>query len=337
MARLGCGPDGGRAKISPTFTSVKTSTAFTAAQVNTGLPLEFSRKQGHHRVYIKYFTNSDPGPGTPFIWSFALSGGTNRVVSSLNDNRAIDFRIASNDPPRGCSIVRIPAVGNTTRINQFRVIETVTGNALTFVFAYCPYFGITSTITYTSGPVLSGNGIIVETVAYRLVSEFRATGMDIAFGAPSYSIDQYATNFTSVLGVNPLDAGTPLPFSWVTGQSDVVVQNTTNPGQGFFFSFTVSYGIQGQAAGYPYGGPTTNAELEDNPENATLTSSLVLSPGCITTPIKFTFTTLAPDSRVYAFIFYPDGGAPTIQLVSGAPLGANNIQVSVYKPCFETV
>lgn len=336
MATYGSGPEGGRALIAPSYTK-----SISRVQISTliNTPQPFPRVCGPHRIVMT---------SGSITWSFAITGGTNRISSSVlpmfpknkDDlyDQSINYRINGSDlRPFGCTITTVtPIPQNTTLINVFRV--NVTGSNLSFLLGYCPFMGIDSTITYTGIPL--AGFIDMKIISYRVsAGNQRAFGYITSFGAPKYTVRNFSTTFAPVGGVNPLDSSTPLNFERVSGQQTILVKNTTTNS---YFAFDVDYGIISQGNGYiGYISPTANARLASiDIENATLLS--ISSPtafGSIQKVIQYLF--LADDGRTYRFTFDPDGARqtpPTIELVSPGPaLGANTLVVNVFVRYFQTI
>lgn len=329
---------GGYALISPSYNK---NVLLKVISLGLTTPQKFPRVCGPHRIFMTW--NS-------FTWSFAITGGTNRITSDVlpmfprpsNDlyNVPNNFQINDQDvPPCGCTIYTVlPYPQNTTLINVFRVTENLTGNNFSFVVAYCPFTGIDSTITYDGAPQIP-NTVDMKIVSYRVASNnHRAIGYHISFGAPNYIVRSFQTKFIPNAGVNPLDANTPLDFERISGQQTVVFKNTTT---GFYFSFDVDYGIIGQAHGYlGLVSPTANATLASmDITNATLVS--ITHQGDVNAVIQvMQFTFDANDGRRYVFTFDPVGYnqiPPTIQLVSPGALGAEDATVTVYTRYFHSI
>jgi hypothetical protein len=338
MASYGFGTQGGFSSISPSYHK---DVVRQVISLGITTPQKFHRVCGPHRIFMTWGI---------FTWSFALVGGTNRVSPDVlpmfprspNDvyNATINFKINDQDaPPYGCTIFTVlPIPQNTTLINVFRVTENLTGNNFSFLVAYCPFTGIDSTITY-SGVPQTPNTIDMKIVSYRVASDnHRAIGYTISFGAPDLVVRNFPTKFTSVAGVNPLDANIPLNFARISGQQTIVFQNINT---GFYFSFDVDYGIIGQAHGYlGWVNPTANATLASmDITNATLVSiTHAGDPNAVIQIMQFTFD--ANDGRRYVFTFNPVGYTqtpPTIELVSPGMLGAEDAMVNVFTRYFYSI
>lgn len=208
--------------------------------------------------------------------------------------------------------------------------------------------------TVSGGPQLAGGSAAGETITttqqgtppdtilsiyyYRGVPYMREAGIPVAFTAPQYWERNYITNFTSVAGVNPLDALAPLPFSRFPGQQDIVLTLSS----GFYFQFSIDYGILGQAGGYVgLIAPNANAILCGlPPQNCIVTP---VSPGFTQTQQALTFLvedTNAPNVRTYAFTFYPNPNIPskpTVTLVGGPDLAALDAELKVVTRHFKTI
>jgi hypothetical protein len=157
-----------------------------------------------------------------------------------------------------------------------------------------------------------------------------------SFGAPTITTKGTTTQFLSNAGVNPLDAGTALPFSRISGQQTIVVlDTTTNLG----FEFDVDYGIIGEAGGYiGYIDPSADAKLAAYPRQCTVTNIPIAGfAGAIMTPVAYSVASLTGDGRTYIFTFYPKNTVPTIQLSAGPALAGNNLEVRVYNRYFKYI
>ena len=335
MARLSSGPEGGYAVSSPLLDPITYTYTFSDTSLNTNTPQQIKRVTGHHRNILTYSV-----AGVPYTWSFALTGGTNAIVSTYNPhgNLSNNFITAPADPPRGCNVtVVLPPPLNTTLKNVFQVTETVTGLGLIFVFAYCPDMGIPSTILYPSGQSALTSSVALNVVFYRNPNLFVGSGYSISMQGPDYYVQPYTTLFPSSGVTNPLDAHTPLPFSSVRGQQTIIVTNTTT---NFYFAFVLyAGGISAQGAGYIgyIYNPIKNSELSGYIENSTVNSIIQLgNPACRINPVQYTITTVAPDSKTYIFVFYPSQQAPTITLQTGT-LGADSLNVTVAKHIYSMV
>jgi len=340
MATVGSGyVQGGKALIAPSAVKY-----VDRKQISLGVttPQKFSRVVGPQRIIMTWGTYS---------WAFSLTGGSNTTQSQTlpmfprprDDvyNATIDFRINGADLfPFNCTIITIlPIPQNTTLINVFQVTETVTGNNFTFLLAYCPTAGIDSTITYLGAPQVP-NFVDMKIVYYRAkLSDSRAFTYPLSYGPPSYYVSNSPTTFAPVVGVNPLDAFTPLQFQRMSGEQTILVSNTTT---GFYFAFDVDYGIIGQARGYlGWVNPTANASLAAiDVVNATILD--ISSPGDPNAVIQvIQFVVAADDGRTYVFTFDPSGSTqvpPTIMLDSPGPvIGAETIVVNVFVRHFQIV
>ena len=293
---------------------------------------------GHHRIIVKY---------NGVAWSFALAGGSNRILStyapiaangSTKLNEDLRYTVMANDlPPLGCTVEVIPTdpMTTSTRIDQFRVTDTVTGNSRVLIFSLAPFVGIPSTVESPTGELAYGTDVEIDLVYYRLPDVFRCLGYGISFGAPEYSILDYSTAFTSDGMTNPLDDNLTHEFTRVSGQQTIAVKNDDS---GFYFSIDVDYGIMGQGLGYPgYIGPQRNATDVGDPVNCVIDSIEGLWGKSLDQAVKYSITTSAPDSKSYAFIFYPVATNPTIQLLAPGSLADESVTLHVYSRVFATI
>ena len=334
----GFGTQGGQALNAPSYRKYQYKTIFTSATLNTNTPQTYPRVTGQQRIFMKYLT---------YTWSFAIDGGSNTVApevmpmfpnTSLTYNPSIDY-LVDRDPPRGATVQVLPIPTGTTRINVFRVTETVTGSNFTFDLAYSPFASkVDPTVTLLAPQILAGD-LEIDVVFFRSTPDLRSSGRLIAFGAPSYRVHDFLTPFLSTGVTNPLDTFTPLPFHRSNGQQEIVVSNTTT---GAYFSFEIDYGIIGQAGGYlGLTSPTANALPTSPPENATIMSVPISETNDAALAHVSRYRVTANDGRVYMFTFDPDGYRqipPTIQLVNpGPPFGAENIELHIYYKYFYTI
>ena len=255
------------------------------------------------------------------------------------------------------------APGNTltvlsvTQGTIIRVGQVISGPGITpgTTIVSGPIGGGPGVYTVGGAPQLAGGSIAGETIVtsqsgvppdttisiyyYRGVPYMREAGIPVAFTNPDYWERTYVTNFTSVANVNPLDALTPLPFSRYPGQQDIVLTLS----DGFYFQFSIDYGILGQAGGYiGLVAPNANAILcNPPPQNCIVTS---VTPGTtMTQQSSLTFLvedTNAPNNRTYAFTFYPNPNIPnkpTITLVGGPDLAALDAELKVVVRHFKTI
>ena len=169
---------------------------------------------------------------------------------------------------------------------------------------------------------------------YRTPPNLRTGGIPRSFGAPSYIEVGYPTVFSGT--PNPLDAGNPLPFYRYNGIQDIVVTNITT---GFYFSFSIDYGVLGQAGSYiGLVAPNANPRLRENPpQNCSVTS---LTGGTsILSPSSYLISSPG-DGRSYEFLFNPypyNQEPPLIRLVAGPVFNNEVVQVSVVIRKFSTI
>jgi len=346
MATYGSGfAQGGNALIAPSYRKYIYRKTIS---LDTNEPQTFPRVVGPQRIVMSW---AQP-PGPPKTWSFAITGGSNSVESSVLPmfprpsgdvyNQVINYRVNGQDIPSfGCIVLGLPippASESTSRINRFQVVETVIVLGLAFLFAWCPFSEVDPTVTYLGDP-LDPNVVEMKIISYRATAaNNRVNTLPVSRGAPFYFVRKFPTIFNSVAGVNPLDALTALPFQRVSGQQTIVVSLSS----GFYFLFDVDYGIISQGGGYlgyTYN-PTPNAVLATKDvENATILS--IDSPNNINAQQRdIYFTVAATDGRTYIFIFDPSGNnqvPPTIQLSAGPPLAAEDLVVNVLVRYFEVI
>ena len=149
----------------------------------------------------------------------------------------------------------------------------------------------------------------------------------LSFGPPHYNRHVGPTYFTSVGGINPLDANTPLPFIRILGQQFIIATNMTT---GFSWAIEVAGGYNSITGGYLTAyDSSANYVVTGEPLNCTIvpdytppTNPLMLN--------NYTVTTNAPDSKTYYIQFSPLATvAPLITLESPGALGADNLVVKV--------
>lgn len=338
---FGSGPQGGRQIYSPNYSTFKKSTLFTVDQLTDTANLEFSRVVGPQRIVFKYLT---PALQFPQTWSFSLTGGNGSTTSPnvLYTGAQIENYVVGEPEPTGCTVETLPIPvykqGVTSRINQFTVIESVTGDNFNFTLKFCPFLSINPTLLLTNPSGTPGSTLQVDVTYNRASSDQR--GQLFSKSYSQYATKNFITLFTPVVGVNPLDDNLPHPFYRFNGQQTMIVRIGTT----FYFSIEFDFGVlrQGSAlmgAGYlGYTDPTWNFKFI-NSENCTVLETGTVQQSMVKT-ITFTATTPAPDSRVYEFVF--DGNVqlqrqPTIRLASGAAIGNEVVSVIISGLYFMTI
>lgn len=309
------------------------TTTFSTASLNTHLPLEFNRVCGPQTIVMTYNNGAPIQPS----WQFTIKGGMNYtssdvlpMFSNTNTNYGVVDYVPDDSPTRGCTISVLPKPSNTTRINVFEVVESVTGLNLRFTISACPFAPVPPVLVFPA-PQVALFGVTLTNTFYRLSPGFTTGGIPSSYSSPGYEIESFETLFPSSAGVNPLDGMSALPFRRYNGQQTIVVTNTTT---GFFFSFDIDYGIINQGNGYfGFTNPTTNAvEVQGTqPKNCTITNTGLFYPSMIK-PLEYTVVAL--DGRTYIFTFDPNSytqAKPTIRLSAGPLFGVENVTVeSVY-------
>jgi hypothetical protein len=342
MATYGGGfVQGGNSLLNPKYTTYTDVINFTSGNLNTNLGLTFRRVCGPQMIIMKYRNGAPIEP----TWAFSIRGGSNAASSEVlpmfpntikNYSNVINY-VPDETPSRGCVLSVLPQPTNTTRIDVFRVIESVTGANFQFIFAWSPFGGTVPPIITLPAPQIALFNIEMTLIYYRTPPDITTSGIASSFGAPEYFTESFQTPFLSVAGVNPLDAGTPLPFRRYNGQQRIVFLNTTTS---FYFAFEIAYGIIEQGNGYfGYTSPTTNAVLVENsiPENCTITNTGIRSPSLVSV---LQYTVVALDGRTYLFTFDPNPYTqtqPTIRLIAGLPFGVENVTIQNFHLYFGSV
>jgi hypothetical protein len=347
MASYGNGPQGGKSLYSPSYNVQKYTKIYTDSDLNNQVQLK--RVIGPQRIIFKYTAPAigDVPQTNSYTWSFAIEGGNNRPTPQLTQlsfdyNVANNFAVKDDDvPPVGCSVQTVENTTNTNRINIFDVSETVTSNSLVLRMALCPFTNIPTTIDLISGTMDANSTLEISIVYFRSIPGERNGGWSIGYMSPSYTTIARSTSILSTNGTNPLDDGSLAAFTRFNGQQTIHVTNTTS---GYSFLFDVSYGIiDGGYLGYI--DPTANAILASGnrpPEGCTVSSVAVSGGNTNSIPkmIRLIATTYAADqNRDYIFDIYPSGYKnipPTISL-SGAPLGGESLEVTVYQRYFNNI
>ena len=350
MSRFAVGPQGGQALQSPSYTTYKYTGTYTKTQLTTNLAL-LKRVMGQQRIVCTLAI-----AGTPYTFSFALTGGTNRPTTnalpmfpnlastySTLINYALD---GQNTPPAGCTVemLPIPSGGTASRINIFDVTETLSGSNYVFRFSLCPFLNIDSTIEST-GPVLpDGTTLTVYSEFFRVTPDLRTEGKLISGMTPNYTTRLFNTLVPTNGAASPLDTpGTKVDFRRYPGQQTIVFTNLTTS---YYFSIDLDYGIIGQANGYIgfTTSPTANCRTISTPVGCTVNSVAVsnANSNANSRVIRLEVTSPVSDGggRVYTLEFSPyayQKAAPTISLGSGAVLGNVDVNVGVYARYFSYV
>jgi hypothetical protein len=342
MAYFSAGPQGGQSILAPSYNKYTYKTTVTTAQLNTNSTNFIRRVTGPQRITFKYKTGMAVEP----TWSFSVKGGTNTGGIDVEPmfpntlgpyNQGVQF-VIDDDPPRGCTAKTQPKPTGTTRTNVFRITESVTGNNFIIDVAMSPINGIDSTVTLT-GSQVSANDIEITTTFYRGPPNMGSSGTRSSFGAPDYKVVHLLTSLPSVTHVNPLDAGTPVPFKRYNGYQTIVFTDTTTGG---YFSFEIDCGIIAQANGYlGLSSSLNNARLVSAPEGCTVENTEISTDisRTLTRQIQFKVTS-GFDGRQYYITFYPGmyvQTPPTIQLIAGAAFVENNVTVDVIYRRFTTI
>jgi hypothetical protein len=290
-----------------------------------------------------YFTISmSPFSNVPNLITFPLSGSFVGYISLLT---------GSYGAPGNTLTVLSVAIGTFLRPGQI-----ISGLGVTpgTTIVSGPTDAGPGVYTVSGGPQLSGGSVLGQQMTitqsgvppdttltisyYRGLPYMRESGIPVAFAAPEYSEVNYTTNFNSIMGSNPLDTPIPFDFSRFPGQQDIVLQLST----GFYFQFSIDYGILGQAGGYiGLVAPNANALIcEPSPQNCVVTP---VTPGFTMTQQVLNFLvedTNVPNVRTYSFTFYPNPNMPkkpTIVLVGGPSLGALDVVLKVVTRSFKTI
>ena len=338
----GPGVQGGTSLQNPKYDTYVTTTVLTSIVLGSGVPQPFPRITGHQKIVLQ-FSNAP----IPITCSFSVTGGSNSSQQNgvpMFPNPKFVYNPSINFVPTenqlGCSVAfsQAPKTSKSTRVNLFSVTETVTGNNWQFNIAMSPFANVPNLITFPLPQAIPLTGTVTIVVySYRGIPYMRETGIPVAFNAPEYSEREFVTTFPG--GPNPLDIpGVTLPFYRFGGQQDIVFIIP-----GFFFQFSIDYGILGQAGGYiGLVGPNANPILSNPPpQNCIVTPVSV--PGSQMTQQPFSFLvedTNTGNERTYAFTFYPNptiGQKPTISLVGGPDLGVLDSTLKIVTRHFTTI
>lgn len=346
MASLSSGPQGGQGISSPSFIPYSITKLYTQAQLAAGI-CYFPRVMGPQKISMIL----KDGLYT-YTWTFSIKGGSNSPQSGalvMFPNTAPTYNPSINYgtdpeglPTMGCSLVvtQAPTGTKTTRINTFLITENLSGSNYQFKLSMCPFYGIDSSIEVVGTLPPVGSTLTMITEFYRSTPDLRTSGVLLSFSAPSYSVKAFETDIAPISGSSPLDS-LIIPFVRFPGQQTIMVVNYNT---GYYFSFDVDYGIISQAGGYlGYRSPTPNAKVVQGSiaYGCTISTSSTADPNAIQRPIYIDATTDASDfTRTYRFTFYPfpaNPQEPTIQLISGALIGNEEIGVRVYCTYFNTI
>lgn len=350
MSVFSIGPQGGQAIYSPSYVINKQEKIYTSDQFVAG-PVNFKRVMGPQRVVMMLTTG-----GFVYVWSFALSGGTNQQVTNalpMFPNPASTYTPSINfilDPnglaPLGCTVETqpIPLAKTSSRINIFDITETLSGSSYKFRLSMCPCLNIDSTIEAVT-PLPGGSTLRVYSEFFRVNPNLRTEGIPISFMAPIYTVKSYETLIPPVDGASPLDnPATKIPFTRFPGQQTIVFINYTT---GFYFLIDVDYGIIGQGNGYlGYVSPTANGSLVPGSTPIWCTVENVFISGAnsraVSRTTRLQITTDAADGggRTYLIDLFPSayrGEKPLISRSAGAAIGNEEVGVQVYGRYFSTV
>ncbi len=353
MASLSSGPQGGKGIYSPTYVVNRYAKEWVATDFDDTTPVEFLRVMGPHRI-IMTLTTTGEGGGI-YTFSFSLTGGTNQPVTNSRVmfpntakvyNQTINFIVNGSEvPPTGCVVTTdpIPESKIPTRINIFRVRETLSGDDTTFIFRMCPFLNIPTTIE-TTEDLPADSTLAVYAEFYRVHPNLRTEGILISREAPSYRAQLYTTTITPVDNVSPLDdPTTKVPFKRFSGQQTIVMtNNTTN----YYFSFDLDYGIIGQGNGYLgwCSGTANGRVVKSEPIGCTIENVVIsgANTNALAKVIRLRVTTEVGDGggRVYLLEVSPSGYnqiPPTISRELGAAIGDEIVTVQVCGRYFQTV
>jgi hypothetical protein len=351
MASLGAGPQGGQALYSPSYIINKYQKTYDLDALTNG-PVEFQRIIGPQRFVMNLFDGT-----YTYIFSFSLTGGTNRPVASVlpmfpnttgTYSPSINFTMDPNGiTPVGCTVQMrpIPTTKTSTRINIFDITETLSGSSYEFCLRMCPFMNINSTIELTGPALPDGSLLTVYSEFFRVRPNLRTGGIPISFMYPSYKTRMSETLITPVDSVNPLDnPTTKIPFTSFAGQQTIVFVNYVT---GYYFMLDIDYGIIGQAGGYMgWVSPTANGVLVpgSTPIGGTIESVFVSSANTnsVSKMARLKITSPVGDGggREYLIDIFPStigGKKPTINLSSGAPIGDEEVGVKIYGRYFSMV
>ena len=349
MSSFAIGPQGGQAIWSPSYIINKYEKIYSLADLLSG-PVNFRRVMGPQRIVMSLFDGT-----FTYIWSFAISGGTNQPVTnalpmfpnpSNTYNPSINFILDPNGiEPLGCKVHTqpIPTSKTSSRINIFDITETRSAFSYIFRLSMCPFLNINSTIE-NIGPVLPPGSILtVYSEFFRVNPNLRTDGIPISFMAPSYKVITYETMISPVEGISPLD-DTKIPFTRFAGQQTIIFINYAT---GYYFSIDIDYGIIGQGNGYlGYISPTANGVLVQGstPIGCTVENMVISGANTNavtrTTRLKITSPVLDGGGREYLIDIFPSAyhnQKPNITKSAGAAIGDQEIGIQVYGRYFSSV
>lgn len=351
MSTFATGPQGGQAIWSPSYVINKYEKTYTESSLVSG-PVNFNRVMGPQRIVMSLIDGV-----FRYVWSFSLSGGTNRQVTnalpmfpnpSSTYNPSINFITDPNDvAPMGCMVKTqpIPLSKTSSRINIFDVTETSSGSDYKFRLSMCPFLNIDSTIESIGPSLPPGSTLIVYSEFFRVNPNLRTGGIPISFMAPEYSVKSYETIIAPNGGISPLDnPSTKIPFTRFAGQQTIMLVNYST---GFYFVIDVDYGIIGQGNGYlGYVSPTSNGVLVQGSSPVGCSVSNITISGANTnavskiTKLKVSTSVMDGGGREYLITLSPSAYRnenPTISRSAGAPIGNEEIGVRVYGRYFSSV
>lgn len=327
MGSIGAGPQGGIRFISPSYSTFSKNITLLAADLNTYAEFEYPGFVGQQTVNMAYGS---------FAWQFSLVGGTTQTTqqifpndSSSNYDQSLSYRV--NDIlPIGCILTALPLTPtSSSRINQFTLIETVTGLNLSFNLAYSPYFPINPTIQLIS-PSVALLPITITTSNLLVNEDSRPIGYQRAFQFPTFYTQIYPTLFAAGF----LDDLLPHPFTRFNGQQIIRITNNLS---GFQLAFEIDYGINAVGSYVGFTDPTCMAKLLNVISGCTVTSPVI--PNNYSQYNVTTFTVTGNDGRSYLITIQPnsiEAIAPTITLI-GPLLGVATLNVNVLTKIFNSI
>ena len=273
----------------------------------------------------------------PSTISFPLTGsfvGYTAALAAVGAPQALGVFLHVTSVTPGTVIMPGQAVLATTILNQ---VSGDTGGVGVYTLAVAQNSVSATIVTTQPSPITTD--IEMQIKFYRGVPYMREAGIPVSFGPPDYYERVFTTLFPG--GPNPLDLFAALPFSRFPGQQDIVVTNLTT---GFYFSFSVDYGILGQAGGYlGLPAPNADAKILSGPENCTIDPIPVpIDQQILQQTLGFlVITPTDPQgARAYTFVFAPapyTQTPPTIQLINNFPFGVDSVEVKVVTRQFRTI
>lgn len=345
MSSFSIGPQGGKAIYSPSYLVNLYSTTYNFSQLQQ--TIKFKRVMGPQRIIMTLIDGS-----FKYNFSFSITGGTNMMVTNALPmfpnpakvyNPSINFVLDQEGiPPIGCNVQTepIPESKTKSRINIFRITETLSGSSYTFILSLCPFSNIDSTIEIEGPSLPSGSSLVVSSEFFRVNPNLRTDGIPISFMSPSYKTKSYETIIDPVSNVSPINS-TDIPFTRFAGQQTILFINYQT---GYHFSIEIDYGIIGQGNGYlGYVSPTSNGTVVQGSKPVGCQVLNVSTPGqSITSDTKLKIITDVLDGggREYIIKLYPSAYQnkdPTIKLLSGATIGNETLGIQVYGRYFYKV